>query len=127
VVDEFGGIEGIITMEDIVEEILSGTVPRDGSEFYIEPLGNGRYRVRGDYLIEDLADRLKVDVGEPAEETIGGYVAAKLGREVAPGDRVELGDLQIQVIEAEKFRVRWVTVQTQMPKTVIVEETEAVP
>jgi len=83
--------------------------------------------VRGDYLIEDLADRLKVDLGDPDEETIGGYVAAKLGREVAPGDRVELGDLQIQVIEAEKFRVRWVTVQTQMPKTEVIEEKEAVP
>ena len=81
--------------------------------------------MRGDYLIEDLADRLKVDVGEPAEETIGGYVAARLGREVVPGDRTELGELSIEVLDAERFRVRWVIVQTQMPATVEVEENEA--
>jgi CBS domain containing-hemolysin-like protein len=128
VLDEYGGASGIVSLENITEELfgqIQDEFDRERPE--IEPLGNGRYRVRGDYLIEDLADRLKVDVGDPDEETIGGYVAAKIGREVAPGDRVELGDLQIQVIEAEKFRVRWVTVQTQMPKTEIVEETEAVP
>ena len=81
--------------------------------------------MRGDYLIEDLADRLKVDVGEPAEETIGGYVAARLGREVVPGDRTQLGDLSISVLDAERFRVRWVMVQTQMPKTEEAEESES--
>src|SRR4029079_688449 len=45
VIDEFGGTDGIITMEDLVEEILSGNVPRDGSEFYIEPLGDGKFLV----------------------------------------------------------------------------------
>ena len=123
VLDEYGGASGIVSLENITEELfgqIQDEFDRERPE--IEPLGNGRYRVRGDYLIEDLADRLKVDVGEPAEETIGGYVAARVGREVAPGDRTTLGDLAIEVIEAEKFRVRWVIVQTQMPKTEEAEE-----
>jgi magnesium and cobalt exporter, CNNM family len=126
VLDEYGGASGIVSLENITEELfgqIQDEFDRERPE--IEPLGNGRYRVRGDYLIEDLADRLKVDLGEPAEETIGGYVAARIGREVAPGDHVQLGDLSIQVIEAERFRVRWVVVQTQMPKIEVVEETEA--
>ncbi|MGZ5472809.1 MAG: transporter associated domain-containing protein [Thermoanaerobaculia bacterium] len=90
----------------------------------IEPLGNGRYRVRGDYLIEDLADRLKIDLGEPEEETVGGYVAARLGREVTPGDKVELGDLAISVLEAVRFRVHWVLVTVKMPPMEIFEEDE---
>ncbi|HEV8658969.1 MAG TPA: hemolysin family protein [Thermoanaerobaculia bacterium] len=128
VLDEYGGSSGIVSLENITEELfgqIQDEFDRERPE--IEPLGNGRYRVRGDYLIEDLADRLKVDVGQPAEETIGGYVAARIEREVAPGDRVQLGDLSIQVIEAERFRVRWVVVQTQMPKMEVVEETEALP
>jgi len=123
VLDEYGGASGIVSLENITEELfgqIQDEFDRERPE--IEPLGNGRYRVRGDYLIEDLADRLKVDVGEPAEETIGGYVAARVGREVAPGDRTTLGDLSIEVLEAEKFRVRWVIVQTQMPKTEEAEE-----
>jgi CBS domain containing-hemolysin-like protein len=126
VLDEYGGASGIVSLENITEELfgqIQDEFDRERPE--IEPLGNGRYRVRGDYLIEDLADRLKVDVGQPAEETIGGYVAARLGREVMPGDRVELGDLQIEVVDAERFRVRWVIVQTQMPQTEEVEETAA--
>ncbi|PYQ47291.1 MAG: hypothetical protein DMF59_19255 [Acidobacteria bacterium] len=123
VLDEYGGASGIVSLENITEELfgqIQDEFDRERPE--IEPLGNGRYRVRGDYLIEDLADRLKVDLGEPAEETIGGYVAARIGREVAPGDRTSLGDLSIEVVDAERFRVRWVIVQTQMPKTEEAEE-----
>jgi len=123
VLDEYGGASGIVSLENITEELfgqIQDEFDRERPE--IEPLGNGRYRVRGDYLIEDLADRLKVDLGEPAEETIGGYVAARIGREVAPGDRTALGDLSIEVVDAEKFRVRWVIVQTQMPQTEEAEE-----
>jgi len=126
VLDEYGGASGIVSLENITEELfgqIQDEFDRERPE--IEPLGNGRYRVRGDYLIEDLADRLKVDVGEPAEETIGGYVAARLGREVVPGDRTQLGELSIEVLDAERFRVRWVIVQTQMPAIEEVEESEA--
>lgn len=123
VIDEYGGASGIVSLENITEELfgqIQDEFDRERPE--IEPLGSGRYRVRGDYLIEDLADRLKVDLGEPAEETIGGYVAAHLGREVTPGDETELGDLSIKVIDAERFRVRWVIVETPMPKIEEVEE-----
>lgn len=126
VLDEYGGASGIVSLENITEELfgqIQDEFDRERPE--IEPLGNGRYRVRGDYLIEDLRDRLKVDVGEPAEETIGGYVAAHLGREVAPGDRTTLGELSIEVLDAERFRVRWVIVQMQPPKTEEEEESEA--
>jgi CBS domain containing-hemolysin-like protein len=123
VLDEYGGASGIVSLENITEELfgqIQDEFDRERPE--IEPLGNGRYRVRGDYLIEDLADRLKIDVGEPDEETVGGYVAARLGREPLPGDRCELGDLVISVLDAERFRVRWVLVQVRMPT---VEELEA--
>lgn len=122
ILDEYGGASGIVSLENITEELfgqIQDEFDRERPE--IEPMGNGRYRVRGDYLIEDLADRLKIDVGEPAEETVGGYVAARLGREVQPGDKTELGDLQITVIEGQRFRVRWVIVEMPAPQ---VEEAE---
>ncbi|HEX8152543.1 MAG TPA: hemolysin family protein [Thermoanaerobaculia bacterium] len=131
VLDEYGGASGIVSLENITEELfgqIQDEFDRERPE--IEPLGNGKYRVRGDYLIEDLADRLKIDLGDPDEETIGGYVAARLGREVSPGDHVSLGGLSIDVLEAERFRVRWVLAQTQMPATEEEdepEEREAVP
>jgi len=124
VLDEYGGASGIVSLENITEELfgqIQDEFDRERPE--IEPLGNGNYRVRGDYLIEDLADRLKIDLGEPEEETVGGYVAARLGREVVAGDRVTLDDLTITVLESERFRVRWVTVQTKMPATEEVMET----
>lgn len=126
VIDEYGGSSGIVALENITEELfgqIQDEFDRERPE--IEPLGNGRYRVRGDYLLEDLADRLKIDLGTPAEETIGGFVQARLEREVAPGDLVDLGDLAIEVIDAERFRVRWVIVQIQMPVTEEMDEKEA--
>jgi CBS domain containing-hemolysin-like protein len=125
ILDEYGGASGIVSLENITEELfgqIQDEFDRERPE--IEPLGNGRYRVRGDYLIEDLADRLKVDVGEPEEETVGGYVAARLGREVTPGDKVDLGDLAISVLEAERFRVRWVMVVTKTPPKVELDDSE---
>lgn len=125
VLDEYGGASGIVSLENITEELfgqIQDEFDRERPE--IEPLGSGRYRVRGDYLIEDLADRLKIDLGEPEEETVGGYVAARLGREVRPGDKVELGDLHISILDGERFRVRWVLVTIKAPPVVVDERVE---
>jgi CBS domain containing-hemolysin-like protein len=125
ILDEYGGASGIVSLENITEELfgqIQDEFDRERPE--IEPLGNGRYRVRGDYLIEDLADRLKMDLGEPDEETVGGFVAARLGREAAVGDHVKLGDVDVTVLDAERFRVKWVLAQVPMPKVEEVDELE---
>jgi CBS domain containing-hemolysin-like protein len=112
VLDEYGGASGIVSFENITEELfgqIQDEFDRERPE--VEPLPDGTYRVRGDYLIVDLADRLKADVGDPAEETVGGYVVAQLGHEVTPGDQCDLGELAIDVIEGERYRVRWVLVR----------------
>jgi CBS domain containing-hemolysin-like protein len=119
ILDEYGGASGIVSMENITEELfgqIQDEFDRERPE--VEPLGDGKYRVRGDYLIEDLAGRLKVDVGDPPEETIGGYVVARLGREVATGDHVNLGELDVEVLEGERYRVRWVLVTRKAPAIV---------
>jgi len=111
VLDEYGGASGIVSLENITEELFGQIQDEfDRERLEVEPLGNGRYRVRGDYLIEDLADRLRVDLGDPEEETIGGYVAARLGRQASAGDLCELGPLTLEVVEAERYRVRWLLV-----------------
>src|SRR2546430_17589450 len=78
VVDEFGGTEGIITMDDIVEEILSDALPRDDVALYIEPLGNGRFLVSGNARLDDLSEHLGFQIEAEGIDTIGGFVFSRL-------------------------------------------------
>src|SRR5437868_5760841 len=97
VVDEFGGTEGIITMENIIEEILSDTVPRDGLEFYIEPLGNGKFLVSGNARLDDLSEHLGFQIDADGIDTIGGFVFTRLGYVPSSGTKLEIPGLVITV------------------------------
>ena len=103
VVDEFGGTEGIITMEDLVEEILSGTEPREGSEFYIEPLGNGKFLVSGNARLDDLTEHLGFQIDAEGIDTIGGFVTCPLPERNWRFRALRLQCVALAVRESKKY------------------------
>src|SRR5437667_12085328 len=102
VVDEFGGTEGIITMQNIVEEILGGTVPSEDAAFYIEPLGNGKFLVSGNTRLDDLSESLGFEIDAEGIDTIGGFVFTRLGYVPSSGTKLEIPRLAITVRRAKR-------------------------
>ena len=129
VVDEYGGTSGIITMEDLLEELVGNIYdefdPQDEQE--IEALGENLWRISGGAALEDVAEALGMDFPEDEEaETLGGLVFAKL--DVIPADgthpTVETDGLHIQVEELSDRRVEWAKVSKLEPAKEPEEETK---
>lgn len=110
VVDEWGGTAGVVSLEDLFEEIVGDLrVEDEERQKLVIPLGEGRYRVQGELSIRDWNDLLGARVVPNEFETVGGYVLACLGHLPRAGDRVELGaGLLAEVHEVRGRRVQTV-------------------
>src|SRR5438128_229463 len=111
VVDEFGGTEGIITRDDIVEEILSDALPRDDVALYIEPLGTGRFLVSGNARLDDLSEHLGFQIDADGIDTIGGLVFTRLGYLPPSGTKLEIPRLAIPVRRSGRKRIEEVLLE----------------
>jgi putative hemolysin len=112
VVDEYGGTAGLVTLEDLLEEIV-GEI-RDEYDDESEPVtdeGGGAWIFSGKVDIDGLADHLGVEIAREGFETVGGYLLARLGRVPAVGERFEVDDLAVEVLEAERRRVNKVRIR----------------
>jgi putative hemolysin len=113
VVDEYGGTAGLVTLEDLLEEIV-GEI-RDEYDVETEPVlqeEDGSFVFSGRTHIRELAERLHVDVDEgEGYETVGGYLLAHVGRVPAVGETFEIDRLSVEVLEAERRRITRVRVR----------------
>ncbi len=107
VVDEYGSTSGLVTLEDLVEE-LAGEIPQEaGSEAYeIVRKKNGVYEFDGTVILEDVSYRLEIDLGEENKSaTIAGFVFTKLEHVPKAGDSIEFSGWKFTVLKVSGFRI----------------------
>lgn len=98
VLDEFGGTSGLITLEDLMEEIVGDVQgPFDEGTSEIEKLPDGSFMLDGLLLIEDVNDHFDLALSDPNYDTIAGYVLGKLDRIPQVGDVIEDRELKVSI------------------------------
>jgi len=121
VVDEYGGTAGLVTIEDLLEEIV-GEI-RDEYDVESEPIvdeGRGRFLFSGKVHIDEVAQRLNVQIQPEGFETVGGFLLSHIGRVPAVGERFDIDGLSVEILDAERRRIN----KVRMSKISTTEDTE---
>ena len=106
VVDEYGGTDGIVTLEDMVEELVGEIYDEyDREEPRVRQVAEGRLSVEGLLTIEEFAERTGVVLEDGPYETVAGYVVSRLGRLAQPGDSVVVNGHSLVVTEVARRRI----------------------
>ncbi len=116
VVDEYGGIAGLVTVEDLIEEIV-GEI-RDEYDVEAEPIvveSDGVFVFSAKVAIDEMTERLGMSIEDEGFETVGGYVMSRSGRVPAAGETIEADGVSIEVLEAERRRIHKVRVRRLPP------------
>ncbi|WP_120971603.1 MULTISPECIES: HlyC/CorC family transporter [unclassified Comamonas] len=114
VIDEFGRVAGLVTIEDVLEEIVGEIedefdIPEDEGDIFA--LADNSYRVAGDASIEHVSEEfettLHTSVHEAHFDTIGGLIAHEMGHVPKRGEQIHLGGLEFTVLHTKGGAVRW--------------------
>jgi putative hemolysin len=111
VVDEYGGMAGICTLEDLLEEIVGEIEDEfDVPEEQIEQVDEDTYRIDGMFGIDEFNERFGTDLPDEDYHTLAGFVFGQLGRAPQPGDDVSYDGMRFDVLEVDGNRIERVAV-----------------
>lgn len=118
VVDEYGGVSGLATIEDVLEQIVGDIDDEHDPEeaAYIQDQGDGRFHVLGLTRIEDFNEYFKSNLSDEEYDTIGGLIMHELGRLPRRGEQLDFGDFRFRVLRGDRRRIQTVEV-LQMPQS----------
>jgi magnesium and cobalt transporter len=120
VVDEYGGVSGLVTIEDVLEQIVGDIEDEydfDEAEDNIIPEANGGYRVKAQTEIGDFNETLGSDFSSEEFNTVGGLVLQSFGRLPKRGELTTIGDFRFKVIRADSRRIYTLQVERVAPQS----------
>ena len=111
IVDEFGGSAGLVTLEDMLEELVGEIYDEFESEqLDIQKIAENEYILNGRVLLEEVSEMLDIELEEDTVSTIGGYVFSRIGRKPVKGDIVYFDGFNFEVMEVLGYRITKVKV-----------------
>jgi CBS domain containing-hemolysin-like protein len=112
IADEYGGLEGMVSQEEIADWLLYEAAPWQGEAGEIRDLGAGRYLVDGGARIDDISRELELPLeAEGGIDTLGGYILNQLDHIPKPGERLQIPGADLKVRRAVRARIQQVEIR----------------
>jgi putative hemolysin len=116
VVDEYGGMAGVVTIEDLLEEIVGEIQDEyDAEEPTVEALSDNEYLFDARVNLDEVNELAGVELASEGSDTLGGYIYGQLGKVPAVGDTVEVDDVRIEVLSVAGRRIKQVRLSHPSP------------
>lgn len=119
VIDEYGNVDGLLTVGDIMAEIVGDMVEEDDGQVEEEEIietGDGLFTVDPKIPIDEFSEEFHVDIPEGDYDTIGGFIISRLERIPKPGETLEYAGIMFEIADSDKKRILRLVVRTPLRK-----------
>lgn len=119
VIDEYGGTSGLVTIEDLIEEIVGEIQDEyDHKEEWLVKQPDGSFLIDSRLNIEEFEEYFDIEVAREKFDTLGGYIVEQFGRVPAVGEQIQIGDLDMLIEQGDQRAIRQIRITPTSPSVV---------